>query len=152
MTEIMENNHGKGYLRIRIGLIVAIIGFLAFVLGADPNIFGLDRSPITGYVQILVFLAGLAAICVGGYASLSGLWNGYDKTIAADIGLRMVSTGYVIAVGSGMADLFGFGSHSYPKTPYFGPWQETGVLIGELVIAVGLLMLLPFRQQHKKLE
>ncbi|MGE5221372.1 MAG: hypothetical protein ACM3PY_02980 [Omnitrophica WOR_2 bacterium] len=150
MTEIVEKNTVKGYLRIRIGLIAAVLGFLTFVLGAEPELFGLDRSPITGYLQIMVFLAGLAIICIGGYSSLSGLWNGYEKTIAADIGLRLVGTGYVIAVGSGMADLFGFGSHSYPKTPYFGPWQEAGVVIGQLVIAVGLLLLLPFGQRHKQ--
>ncbi len=138
---------GNGYLRTRIGLAFTVIGFLLFILGAEPDIFGLDRSPITGFVQILVFLIGLAAMCFGGYLSLSTLWNGYEKTIAADIGMRLVWTGYMIAVGSGMADIFGFGSHAYPKIPYFGPWQASGVVLGQAVIAVGFILMLPFRSR-----
>ncbi len=141
---------GNGQLRTRIGLAFAVIGFVLFVLGAEPDFFGLDRSPITGFVQILVFLIGLAAICFGGYMCLSNLWNGYEKTIAADIGMRLISTGYVIAVGSAMADIFGFGSHIPPKfsIPYFGPWQAGGVILGQVVIAFGFILMLPFRSRQ----
>ena len=38
-------------------------------------------------------------------------------TIAADIGIRMVATGYVIAVFCGMADVFGFGTQLRPRRP-----------------------------------
>ncbi len=139
---------GNGTLRTRIGLAITVIGFLLFVLGAEPDIFGLDRSPITGFVQILIFLIGLAGICFGGFLSLANLWNGYEKTIAADIGMRLISTGYVISVGSGMADIFGFGSHVYPKIPYFGPWQAIGVMVGEGVIAVGFILMFPFKKRE----
>ena len=81
-------------------------------------------------------------ICLGGYLALAGLWNGYQKTIIADIGLRMVATGCVIAIGSGMADLLGFGTHITPRIAYFGEWQEGGVVLGEIVIAVGFLLLI----------
>lgn len=131
--------------RVRIGLGVTFFGFFSFVLGADPGLVYLNRSPATGYLQILVFLGGLLIICLGGYLALAALWNGYEKTIIADIGLRTVATGYVIAVGSGMADLIGFGSHVYPITPYFGPLQEGGVVLGEAVIAIGFLLLIPYR-------
>ncbi len=141
---------GLGPLRVRFGLIFTIVGFLMFVLGAEPDVFGLDRSPATGFVQILMFLIGLAIMCLGGYSCLASLWNGYEKTILADIGLRLVSTGFVIAVASGMADVFGFGSQPPPKIPYFGPWQAAGVMIGEGVVALGFLMLIPFRQSRKK--
>ncbi len=137
---------------VRIGLGLTLFGFLTFVLGADPGMVGANRSPATGYLQILVFLSGLAIICLGGYLALVGLWNGYEKTIVADIGLRVVATGYVVAVGSGMADLLGFGSHVYPITPYFGPYQEGGVVIGEFVIALGFLLLIPYRPPLPKGE
>ena len=130
-------------LRVRFGLTVLILGLLIFILGADPALFNLDRSPIVGFVQIAVFLVGLAMICLGGYLVLNMLWNDQEKTIAADIGYRLVSTGYVIAVTSGMADVFGFGSHPLPGTPYFGPWQARGFEIGEFVIGIGFLLLLP---------
>ncbi len=135
--------------RLRLGLMVSVVGFLVFVLGADPGLYGLDRSPPVGFVQIAVFLIGLAIICAGGYITLMTFWRGRERSIAADIGLRLVSTGYVIAVASGMADIFGFGTQPLPAVPYFGPWQETGVLIGEAVIGLGFLLMLPFSSRRK---
>lgn len=132
-------------LRVRAGLFVILFGFFLFILGAKPEYFGLDRSPVIGFVQIAVFLTGLGTICIGGYAALDGLWNGMSKTIASDIGLRLVATGFVIAIACGMADIFGFGSEISPMVPNFGLWQMIGVLIGEIIIAIGFLMLIPFR-------
>ena len=135
----------NGKRRIRIGLGVAIVGFLILLIGAEPGFFGLDRSPVVGFVQIAVFLVGLGFICLGGYISLAALWNGGPKSIASDIGLRLVATGYVIAVASCMADIFGIGSHLFPNIPRFGSWQMIGVIIGQLVIAIGLLLLIPYK-------
>ena len=142
----------NGRFRVRTGLIIVIFGFLTFLLGASPGLFGLDRSPVVGFVQIAVFLVGLAIICVGGYISLNGLWNGNPKSIPADFGLRLVSTGYVIAFVSAMADIFGFGSQSFPDLPYFGVWQARGVTLGEVVIAVGFLLLIPPRHRQRDFQ
>jgi hypothetical protein len=136
---------GNGRRRSIAGIIIAIVGFAIFILGTSPELFGLDRSPVIGFVQITVFLIGLAIICIGGYLSLTAMWNGEPRTIAADIGLRLVATGYVIAVVSGMADVFGFGSQPWPQIPTFGRWQSRGVLIGEAIIAIGFLLLIPPR-------
>ena len=130
--------------RARVGLVLTLSGFLIFLIGARPGMFGIDRSPIIGFVQIAVFLIGLAIICIGGYISLTSLWREKATSIAADIGLRLVATGYVIAVFAGMADIFGLGSHSLPLLPYFGPWQARGVEVGQAFIAVGFFLLLPF--------
>jgi hypothetical protein len=132
-------------LRVRLGLGITVLGFLLFLLGAEPDLFGMDWSPVVGFVQIAVFLVGLGVICLGGYVTLAALWNGGSKTIASDIGLRLVATGYVIAVASGMADVFGFGSQRFPIVPYFGVYQMLGVMLGELVVAVGFLLLIPLR-------
>jgi hypothetical protein len=142
----------QGRTRLRIGMGLTWFGFLTFLIGADPGLFRLDRSPVTGFVQISVFLIGLAIICLGGYVCLAALWNSYEKTIVADIGLRLVSTGYVIAFASGMADVIGFGNEHLPQVPVFGVWQRMGVMIGEIVIAIGFLMLIPFRKpKHKEI-
>lgn len=130
--------------RARTGLILTLFGFLVFLMGARPGLFGLDRSPVIGFVQIAVFLIGLAIICIGGYISLLALWKGEPLSIAADIGQRLVATGYVIAVFAGMADVFGMGSHSLPAIPYFGQWQARGVEVGQLLIAIGFILMLPF--------
>ncbi len=135
--------------RVRLGLSLTLFGFAIFLLGARPAIFGLDRSPIIGFVQIAVFLVGLAFICVGGYLSMMALWKYQKASIAVDFGLRMVCTGYVIAVFCGMADVFGFGSQPLPEIPFFGPWQARGVILGEAVIAVGFLLLIPFSQPEE---
>ena len=145
-SDIRGNNIGR--FRVLFGLIVTFIGLLVFLLGAEPRIFRLDRSPVTGFVQIAVFLVGLAIICIGGYITLNGLWNSAPKTIAADIGLRLVSTGYVIAVAAGMADVLGFGNHKFPDIPYFGPWQASGVILGQAIIALGFLLLIPPRHRR----
>jgi len=134
-------------LRVRVGLVLTLLGMLVFLLGARPQLFGLDRSPVVGFVQISVFLVGLGIICIGGYISLMFFWrNGY-RTIAADVGLRLVATGYVVAVFSGMADIFGFGTQLLPRVPVFGPWQSSGVQLGELFITVGFLLLIPFQKR-----
>jgi len=130
---------------MRFGFLTTIAGLIIFTVGAKPDWFGWDRSAVVGFVQLSVFLVGLGIICVGGTMGLLGLWNGRGRTIVADIGLRVVSTGYVISVFAGMADVFGMGSQPLPGVPYFGPWQATGVLIGEILVAIGFLMLIPYR-------
>jgi len=143
-----EKTRPSGHLisssRLRSGLAITLIGLFLFIVGAKPNWFGWDRSPVVGFVQIAMFLIGLGIICLGGWVGLTAIWNGRPRTIVADIGLRLVATGFVISTFSGMADVFGMGSQPLPGVPYFGPWQATGVLIGQVVIAIGFLMMIPY--------
>jgi hypothetical protein len=139
-------------VRIRVGLLIVLFGSFVFLVGIRPALFGLDRSPVVGFVQISVFLVGLAIICIGGYISLIAFWRNRTRTIIADIGPRLVATGYVVAVFSGMADVFGFGTQVRPRVPLFGPWQATGVQIGEVLIAIGFLLLIPYRVPKKAEE
>ena len=130
--------------RIRLGLFMTVFGYFMFLLGARPGLFGLDRSRVIGFVQISVFLIGLAFIASGGYLTLNALWPEGKKTIAADIGLRLISTGYVISVFTAMADIFGLGSHPLPNV-YFGPLQARGMEIGMGTIAAGFLLLIRYK-------
>jgi hypothetical protein len=139
-------------MRIRSGLSLVLLGLLVFLIGARPALFGLDRSPVVGFVQISVFLVGLAIMCIGGYITVMAFWRNGNRTIPADIGSRLVATGYVVAVFSGMADVFGFGTQVRPRVPFFGPWQATGVQIGEVLIAIGFLLLIPYQMQKKTQE
>lgn len=135
----------NGRKRSRLSIGIVLLGLFIFLLGVEPGWFRLDRSPVVGFVQISVFLLGLAIICIGGYIGFSIQWADGERTISADIGLRLISTGYVVAVVSGMADVFGFGTQTFPRIPYFGPIQATGVVFGEAVIAVGFLLMIPPR-------
>jgi hypothetical protein len=147
-----EPINGVSYLRIRFSLITVSLGMLIFAIGAKPNWFGWERTPIVGFIQIIVFLVGLALICLGGFVGLSALWGKEQRSIIADIGIRLVATGYVISVFAGMADVFGMGTQAIPKTPYFGPWQAGGVLIGQFVIAIGFLMVIPYQLYVRRLR
>ncbi|MFZ1040014.1 MAG: hypothetical protein WCA79_09665 [Anaerolineales bacterium] len=140
----------RSRLRIRVGLFITLFGLFVFLLGTKPGWFHLQRSSTVGFVKISVFLVGLAIICLGGYISMLELWKGMELSIVGDIGLRLVATGYVIAVFSGMADVFGLGSQTYPQIPFFGPVQALGGLLGEIVIGIGFLLLVPFSSYHRK--
>lgn len=148
----MNNEPGFriSYLRIRFSLITVILGLLVFAIGAKPNWFGLNRADVVGFVQMVTLLIGLGLICIGGYVGVAALWGREQRSIIADIGLRLIATGYVISIFAGMADVFGMGAQTLPENPYFGPLQATGLLIGQLVIAVGFLMLIPYHFHFEK--
>lgn len=148
----MPAKHPFSPRRIRTGLALTLSGLVIFLIGARPGVFGLDRSPVIGFIQIAVFLVGLAGVCLGGYISLMALWRDRQTSISADIGLRLVATGFVIAVFAAMADIFGFGSHPFPGVPYFGAWQALGVEIGQAVIALGFLLIVPLHYKAKDNE
>ncbi len=140
-----NSNHRNINFRVNIGLGLTIAGFLLFIVGADPGIVLLDRSPLIGFLQTATFSAGLAMLCLGGFISLKACQRvGRIQSLAQDIGLRLVATGYLISLISGMADVFGFGTQSWPSLPFFGPSQAAGVVVGEIIIAIGFLLYLPF--------
>jgi hypothetical protein len=127
------------------GIFITLAGLFILIVGAKPGWFGWSHTTSVGFVKIAVFLLGLAVVCAGGVLCLTALWKGGQRTIVSDIGVRLVGTGYVISVFSGMADVFGLGSQSPPLTPYFGPIQAAGVMLGQAVIALGFLMMIPYR-------
>ena len=145
-----ESSGRVSYLRIRFSLITVALGGFLFTVGAKPNWYGWNRVEVVGLVQIIMFLVGLALICLGGYIGISALWGKEQRSIIADVGLRLVSTGFVIAVFTGMADVFGMGAQPVPDVPYFGPWQAAGVVIGQIVIAIGFLMSIPYQTHLTK--
>lgn len=127
--------------RIQLGLLSTFAGFLLVVLGAKPEFFGMDRSPVIGFIQTAAFLIGLGVIGVSGYFCLMSFWPKGYTTITADFGIRLLATGWLIAVFSGMADVFGFGSHPLTGLVFFGRLQAIGVEIGEMVMGIGLVMM-----------
>ncbi len=146
------SSQSKNPWRMRLAVGLTLLGWVGYIIGVKPGLFRLDLSPVVGFVQIAVFLMSLAVICLGGTMVMNLLWEqhgagpGGEKSILADIGFRLISTGYVVCVASGMADTFGFGSQHFPSTPYFGQWQAMGVMMGELVITLGLILMIPPRK------
>lgn len=140
-----RNNGKMAKLRANIGLGLTLGGFFIFLLGANPDLFGLDRSPVIGFAQTATFSLGLTFLCLGGFLSFKSCQRtDRIQSLAQDIGIRLVATGYLVSLISGMADVFGFGTQSWPALPFFGPRQATGVVVGELIIAVGFILYMPF--------
>ena len=139
-----NNPQSSRTLRKRLGILITLTRLLIFKVGTTPASFGLDRSPVVGFVQIAVFILGLGLLSLGGYFTLDALWRERQKTITAELGARLIATGYVIALASGLADVFGLGTRPLPSVPFFGYWQARGVLIGQVVIFIGLAMMVPY--------
>jgi hypothetical protein len=126
---------------------------MMFLLGAVPQWFGLDQGEAIGFVQVSVFSIGLFLICLGGTTSLNSLWPPHWKSIVADIGTRLAWTGFVIALAAGMADVFGLGTSPITQSStYFGYWQARGVLVGEIVMVISFLMMIPYKTPNPPLE
>jgi hypothetical protein len=51
-----------------------------------------------------------------------------------------------------MADVFGMTVQQNDKIPFFGPWQAAGMELGLAIIAVGMLMMIPYHQFGKKIK
>lgn len=121
---------------------IVLLGLLLFLIGIEPDLVALDRSPVVGFVQIGVFLTGLALMLLGGYAAVRVIRNGREKSLRADVGLRLIATGYVIAASASLADFLSIGSHRMPQI-HFGPLQTTGLILGILISLVGITLYLP---------
>ena len=133
--------------RQRLGLLLAVLGALVQTLGLRPDWVGLAYAETVGLVQLLVFIFGLGLVVFGGYLHLTARWNGVARLpFWADVGLRLALTGYVLVAIAALADILGFGSHPNPSEAYFGPWQATGILVGEGLMLVGFLMAWPRRR------
>jgi hypothetical protein len=133
-------------VRRRLGFGLVLLGFSLFLLGARPEWFGMNRSVVIGYVQVSVFSLGLMFMCIGGIVLFYALWPKGERSILADLGMRLALTGFVVAMVSGMADVFGLGTRPLPETTtFFGYWQARGVLIGQVIMIVSFLMMFPWK-------
>jgi drug/metabolite transporter (DMT)-like permease len=125
-------------------LLIDFLGLFLFLLGLQPGLFGLDRSPVMGYLQVIVFLIGLGLVAISTY-SIESLMRpvGQPITTREDIGIRLSATGYVLFAVSSTSDLIGLGSHPLPGAPFIGVLQSIGILIGTGVTILGLAMYHP---------
>jgi len=136
--------------RMHFDLALAVLGTGAFVLGLRPDWFGLATTPEVGFLQIVFMVTGMGVYTGAAIAAARLLWRGHKWSVVAQIGARLMATGYVAFAVSVMADILGLGSQTWPKTAHFGPVQHYGMLVGEGVMVVGLLLMYPYRQNARK--
>jgi uncharacterized membrane protein len=119
-----------------------LLGFFIFVIGVQPDILGLNRSQTVGFVQIGVWLIGLAILLIGAYATVHVVRNGKSTSLRADIGLRLLATGYVVAAVASLADFIGVGAQRMPFIT-FGPVQVIGLVVGVVLSLLGVIFYWP---------
>ena len=124
---------------------LVLLGFGAFIVGVEPDLIGMDRSAVVGFVQIYTWLTGLALLLIGAYLTVRVVRNGRPLSLRAEIGMRLIATGYVVAVAASFADFLGIGSHTLRGGLYFGEVQVLGLVTGLLTSLVGVLLYWPRR-------
>ena len=127
--------------------LLAVLGFFVYLFNLASRLHAHVRSPVLRNLEIFMILVGLVLVATVGIYLLSTLWKDRPKSFAYDIGVRLVAMGYLVAFASGLADYLGIGAHHL--LPYFGPLQTAGVFLGETVIAIGFLLMLPWGKPAK---
>ena len=137
-------------LWVRIWMSGVLVGLFLFVIGVNPTLINMDRSPVVGFVQVGVWLFGLAIMCFGAYATLRIYRNKHPLSLRAEIGERLIATGYVVAAAASLADFIGIGSHEIPDL-IFGPIQIIGLVVGIVTALLGILLYWPrFRREKEE--
>ena len=103
--------------RARRWMTIVLLGLFIFVIGVQPDILGLNRSLTVGFVQIGVWLTGLAILLLASYATVRVVRNGKPTSLRADIGTRLLATGYVVAAVASLADFIGVGAFAVNDKP-----------------------------------
>jgi hypothetical protein len=128
---------------------LVLIGLFVFIIGVEPDLIGMDKSPVVGFVQVGVWLTGLALLLAGSYATVYVVRNGRPNSLRADIGLRLIATGYVVAAAASLADFIGLGAQDMPEI-YFGPIQVIGLVVGVILSLLGVVLYLPRRGRSEE--
>lgn len=131
--------------RARRWMTIVLLGLFIFVIGVQPDILGLNRSLTVGFVQIGVWLTGLAILLLAAYATVRVVRNGKENSLRADIGTRLLATGYVVAVVASLADFIGVGAQQMPFIT-FGPVQVIGLVVGVILSLLGVILYWPRRK------
>jgi hypothetical protein len=122
---------------------LVLLGLFVYFYGKASWLSPLPQSLLAGPLEIAVILVGLGLVSLVGALGLTRLWKKQPKSFAYDVGVRLVATGCLMSFISALADYIGVGSHH--KLPYFGPLQTAGVILGEVIMAVGFLMMFPYQ-------
>jgi len=126
---------------------LVLVGLFITIIGVEPDLLSLDRSPVVGFVQIGVWSTGLAILLLGATLTVRVVRNSRPNSLRSEVGVRLIATGYVFAVAASFADFLGIGSHALP-TIYFGPVQVIGLALGVLTSLVGLILYWPSRARR----
>ncbi len=121
---------------------LVILGMLVFVVGINPDLIGMNRSRVIGFIQMGVWLSGLGLLLLGAVLTVRVVRNGRPMSLRAEVGTRLIATGYVISAAASLADFLAIGSHRLPWV-YLGPLQVAGLAGGVVISLLGVLLYWP---------
>jgi hypothetical protein len=121
---------------------LVILGLLVFVIGINPDLIGMNRSRVIGFIQMGMWLSGLGVLLLGAVLTVRVVRNGRPMSLRAEVGTRLIATGYVISAAASLADFLAIGSHRLPWV-YLGPLQVAGLAGGVVVSLLGVLLYWP---------
>ena len=125
----------------QLGVFTGTVGSVTMIIGLFPGAVNIDRSPGIGLAQIIAILMGLTLLTAGAYVFVYATWHrGEENSLSQDVGIRMGLTGLTVAYVAGLADVLGFGSHTVSAGLDFGRFQTTGMALGFLLAALGVLV------------
>jgi hypothetical protein len=114
---------------------LVILGLFVFVVGINPDLIGMNRSRVIGFIQMGVWLSGLGMLLLGSFLAVRVVRNGRQMSLRAEIGTRLIATGFVVSAAASLADFLAIGSHRLPWV-YFGPLQVGGLAGGVILSLV----------------
>ncbi len=127
----------------QVGIALGALGIIIALMGLFPGLTGVPETPGIGVVQVLMLLVGYGLLVFGALIYLRfTFFLRTRSTLAQQIGIRLTLTGLLFAALSGLADIFGFGSHLRTDSSdiFFGSLQAVGLLACLLISSAGVLL------------
>lgn len=139
-------------LRRNVTLILFGIGLIFTALSLGAEFLGLDITPGFGMVQMFQLLLGITALTAALFFHINTLRQESERSLQADIGVRLAATGLVFAYVTGLSDLIRIGTHVEPQfeRPFVGPLQLGGLALAVVVIIIGLALYYTSRGTRQK--
>jgi hypothetical protein len=127
----------------QVGIALAALGGVLALMGLFPGMTGVNPTTGIGVVQVLLILTGYALLVTGTLIYLKvTFYLRVPSNLGQQIGIRLALTGLLFAALAGLADIFGFGSHSRTETGdiFLGGLQAFGIIASFMVSSFGVLM------------
>lgn len=125
------------------GIAIGALGMMLTLMGLFPGVTGIDATPSIGIVQITAILIGFSLVIFGAlfYVKFT-FYPTILSNLSQQISTRLALTGLLFAALAGLADVFGFGSHTRALAvdAFIGPLQAVGVIGNFLLASLGVLL------------
>ncbi|MCY4537055.1 MAG: hypothetical protein OXE52_02365, partial [Chloroflexi bacterium] len=127
----------------QVGIALGALGVMLCFMGLFPGVTGAEPTAGIGLVQVIMVLMGYSLLILGALVYLKyTFYLDVPSTLVQQIGTRLALTGILFAALSGLADIFGFGTHIRDDVVdiFFGQLQMVGILASFGLSSFGVLV------------